>query len=210
VLDKFKLYLGTSFIEERIRKLVRWDIQRRIRSGEIPKNAVDIVTASGGVIEETLLGSGSYNLEGVQFDLNQARSMTETNIDIMRNHFSSLFDYSLKLLRKQETAWPVPERPIEDILNGIIRRGEDLTNRPNGQTLGKLCVLLLSTGMSWPKGVDWNTCDAAILGSFYADEDNSRAIRLRNLKHKLKSQKLMDRMCTFHNFMRESRLAESL
>jgi len=168
------------------------------------------VIAAGGVIEDTLLGSGSYNLEGIELDLNQARSMTETNLGVLRDHFSNLFGYAVDLLRTQELRGPVPERPRHAILSGMILPGEDLINRPNGQMLGKLCTLLVATGVEWPDDVSWKVCESAILGSIYSGEDGSNTILLRKLKKEADQQKLMDRMCTFHRFMRQSRLAEAI
>lgn len=192
LFNVFRLQKGVTIFVDRVRDLVRFDIHNRIN--ELPPDVAAILQSSSIDIREHLLAAGVYNLDLLNLDLNQGRSLTEQNIKVFREFFEADFGKSIDLLYQASIDKKEPPR------------GAD---RPNGQSLAELCILLMSTGQ-WPKKASWDKCSTALLSSVYPDPENKLNIEVGKLPEKLKDKRYSEQVCTFYRFLRAGRLMESL
>jgi flagellar biosynthesis regulator FlaF len=194
LFDLLDLRSGTAVTMQRFEDLIRSDLLEKLKSGDIPKDIEEILRVSGGNIESRLLASGVKNLDLVVGDLNAARQLTQQNITQFRDFFNAALGRSVLSLDK----W-------------ARDAGEDLTgsNRPNGQVLGRLCALALSTQTTWTPWISWDICSRSALYSVYPDPDRKLQIQVGELQKTI-SSKLQSRYCTIHKFHQASRLAEIL
>src|SRR5262249_48899345 len=139
--------------------------------------------------------AGLKDLDEVQLDLNKARSLTAKNASVFQEYFR-----------------PSLKRAIEELKDAVQRSGEPATgtNRPNGQLLAQLCVLILASGTEWPADLPWDACSNAHLESIYPASEGSFELDVAKLKTQLEGQDTLHRMCAFHKFRRASRVAEIL
>jgi len=96
-------------------------------------------------------------------------------------------------------------RSIHGASSGEALRGP---NRPNGQTLGQLCTLVLATHKNWPKKFPSSICMNAHLDSIYPDPANELSINLSALAAKMENKPRTTRLCAFHRYLRAMKLAE--
>lgn len=194
IFDLFQLRRGLAFFSERMNNIVRWDLLRRLERGEIPRTERDILRAAGGDLRDRLTASGVTNLERVNLDINNARTVSERNIDIFREYFR-----------------PVFHTVVEDLAAAARRNREPATgaDRPNGQMLGHICTLIYATG-GWPDDATARACRGAVLYSVYPDPARNLAIRVDRLPRTIGNLPLRRRLCVFHRFLRASRLTEAL
>jgi len=188
----FQLKDGTQFIKQRVARIVGFDLERRLESGDLPDDVTEILLALGGDLQERLAASGVENLDQVSLDLSKAITLTQANITVFRKYFRSSTHKSIKRLRE-----------------AALQAGEPASGgpelRPNGQSLAELCVHTLATGAKWPKGVKWENCENAVLETIY---DAPLSTRVGALALELEGQPYRTRFCAFHRFMRQGRLLE--
>jgi len=188
--EVFNIRLGLQFFNERITNLILWDIIERV--SESSQNSSDILIAAGGDIRERLNASGNSNLEMVKDDLNNARVISQRNLEAFRKFLAPSFG-----------------RTIKDLANKAKLESGPLVNRPNQQSLAKLCTLVLTTGPDWPSEIPWSACKNTILKSINSKKQGPE-INLNRLVVETYRQPLQTRFCTYHRYLRESRLQEVL
>lgn len=181
VFDEFWLLTGTQVISDRIAQIIRWDMEGRIRHGDLPAELSKDLLASGRDIRDELEHSG-FPLEeitDIQSRLDRAKEITVENLEL----FLDKFDDSL------ETA-----------LDGIRKSSLKADTRFNW---AKLCTLIASSSEKWPSAIDVRLCRNTILDSGYP---GSGIFREFNRLEKLDGRPLHEKICTFYNFRREARL----
>lgn len=204
VLELFKvldLTRNSRKLTEELAALISDDIEARLWDGKIPQDTSEILRASYIDIKDRLRASGVTKLGPVVDDLNSARNISQANLEAFTKHFKGSFLKSLESLKRQASKGKEisPESP-------------DGVNRPNGQTLAKLCVLMLSASPIPMDDDEWAICKKATLTSLYSSgkEADPLTLRLTSLRASLRGKPFKERVCTYHRFRRAERLAEML
>jgi hypothetical protein len=194
IFDKFQLRISLQFFIDRINNFVEWDLEYKLRHGQIPQDVQDVLISAGIDIRDRLSAAGQLqNVTPLVQDLDQGRKLIQGNIEVFRSFFTKSLG-----------------RAVQDLHDAAVRAGEPAegADRPNGQTLGQLCTLVLATGQDWPADVSWDICSKAVLNSIYPDPKGQLTIHLDKLKQDLDGKPLEYRICAFHRFLRAGRLAE--
>ena len=193
LFEIFHLDRGLQFFDNRIGNFIKWDIQDKMMRGQYPKDITDLLRIAGGDIRTRLVESGVRNLDNVTADLNNSRSLTAGNIAIFREFFIPTLAKSIKMLSERAKK------------SGEAKTGPD---RPFGQTLGHLCTLVLITGQEWPKKIPWELCAEASLSTIHPDPKKLLQINVEDLRKEIIGLNDQYRFCTYHRFLRASRLME--
>lgn len=183
------LIYGTDFISGRIYRHIKWDLLSRIQNGEIPQDVEEILRGSGRDAARELLGNSNSSLDELNQDISTAQSLSQRNAENFLSLFSDGFESALE--RLSEAA----DRAQEPLLG---------PNRPNRLFHARLCTLILTTQMSWPKSIDRKICNGAVLESIYPGIEET--LQFNELESRLKGVPLSKRMCTYQRFLRRSRL----
>lgn len=186
-----------KFLDELVH-LISADIEYSMRYGEFPIETQEIIKASGIEVRDRLRSAGINRIGDAVEDLNNARATIRRNIELFRNHFKRSLGRSVIQLSKQTAR----QGPIA----GEKRRGVD---RPAGQSLAKLCLLIATTGADYPDDRTKYLCYAHTLESFYGKNGNLK-INLHGFEKSLRGKSFSERVCTYHRFKRQERIAETL
>lgn len=194
---ELELKKGARVFVERLTNLLTADIRERLKNEEFPKDISEILKAAGIDVHERLVAAGVSNLGTAATDINQSQSLVQSNIENFTAFFAPSFVKAVKELDKRAK-----------------KSGEPATgaHRPNGQTLAKLCLLLVSTDYEFKDKDARRVCSNARLTSIYADPknpDEELDLEVGKVWAKLKTEPYyMNRVCAYHRFMRAERLAE--
>jgi hypothetical protein len=198
IFELFDLKDGVQVFTTDIDKFITWDLQHRLDQGELPKDVSEILETAGIDISLRMQESGLSNLGDVQKDLNNSRKLSEDNLRVFRSFFSPAFSVTVKDLAQKAATEP-----------------QEGPNRPNGELLGRLCTLWFITqqdGIDFPDPDTEAVCQQSKLYSIYAKKDASGhyipSLDLNQTIQQLKGRPFMDRVCTYHEYLRQERLAE--
>lgn len=194
VFKIFQLGQNTKFLRDRISDFVMWDLTDHLHAGNFPEDAQDILI-SGAVDIKTRLEASAVARDLVEADLNTARMLATGNIETFNSFFHSSAGSSLEALWNK---WKAAGEPATGV------------NRPFGQSLARLCIMQLTTRNQWPKELDWKYCQEAVLYSIYTRNGQPLTIRLSDLKNQVAQMPVSKRLCVYHSFVREGRVAEML
>jgi hypothetical protein len=201
LVDRLDLKHSARSFLQLVQEIVATDVQNRLDRGELPKEIADMVRAAGVELREKLVQSGVSSLGPVVADLNSSRNLTESNVTNFRRYFLPQLVKAIKALRDSAHPKNGPAEPD---------RGVD---RPHGQVLAKLCMLVISTGFDWPDKETAAICSAQTLYSLYSDAskgDDPLTVSMAELERRLRGKALRDRFCSYYKFSRAERLAELL
>lgn len=195
IYQKLELNRGLEIFADRISRIVEWDINAKIKNGEFPKDLTEILKLAGSQLNDRLIQSGQGETDSdLAKDLNDARSIAQANITVFRDFFGEAMGKSVEMLHKAAIEAGEPDRG---------------PNRPNGQMLGHLCTLILSTGKDWPSGLDRSICEKAYLDPLYGEVGSPAfSIEVAKLAQEMEGKPFSTRFCAYHKYMRAERLAE--
>lgn len=195
IYQKLELNRGLEIFADRISRIVEWDINAKIKNGEFPKDLTEILKLAGSQLNDRLIQSGQGETDSdLAKDLNDARSIAQANITVFRDFFGEAMGKSVDMLHKAAIEAGEPDRG---------------PNRPNGQMLGHLCTLILSTGKEWPSGLDRSICEKAYLDPLYGEAGSPAfSIEVAKLAQEMEGKPFSTRFCAYHKYMRAERLAE--
>lgn len=193
LFKEFQLRQGIQFFNERMKNLVRWDLQHRLAKGELQGDVSAILRAASSDIEDRLLASGFDQLDNVNKDLNASRDLTASNIRVFLDLFEPALENILKDLKLRH------ER------DGERARG---SNRAAGQVLGELCALLVTTRSEFSQSPAFEYCRNAVFTSVHHSTKAPLELEAATLAREFEGKPAADRLCSMHRFMRESRLRE--
>ena len=194
----FDLKKSARAFTEDLSSLIGADIDARMESGEMPQDTSDILRTASMDIRDRLRSTGATQ-DDVLEDLNEARGLSEKNIEIFRRHFNKSFARSVVAL------YAAAQKNGE-----LERKGAD---RPNAQRLAKLCTLLVATSSQFPDQRSWEMCSKMVFYSIHADTSNANdplALHVSDLRDRYKNKDFRQRVCAYHNFKRAEKLAEIL
>ncbi|MCC7440235.1 MAG: hypothetical protein IT285_01295 [Bdellovibrionales bacterium] len=197
LFDLFQLRRGVQFFNERIRKFIQWDLQRRLEAGDLPTETAEILLSAGGDIRDRLLAAGVDSLSAVSQDLSDSISLSQSNVSVFRKFFRASIGSAVERLEKAAIAAGEP-------LRGPPRL------RPNRQALARICALTLVSGDEWPRRVPWEPCSTAVWESIYPDPEGKLTLEVGKMKELIEDQPLQKRLCAYHRVVRARRLAEIL
>jgi hypothetical protein len=207
IYEIFRLDFGVQFFNDRLSRLVEYDLNDRMANGELPGTIEDILRSSGDEILRRLVAAGVRDLFPVQLDLNAARNQSRENFWVFRKF---MFD-------------KLGEAIVSQNQKGLDI-GETLADGPYrtyGQSVAQMCMLLYSTsGQSgsqlWPSPAVKRICEDSVLFSVYPDPSNVRRVRVGDIPQYLTQWNdkplVKNRMktCMYYNFLRSERLYETL
>lgn len=198
----FHLNNGIQFISDRASRFVDYDLNDRLEDGELPRNIADIIRSSNQEILKRLTASGVTSLNPVKRDLDIARGQARSNFQVFRKFMLEKLDKVVISENKKS-----------------IEIGESLADGPNriyGQNIAHLCLLIYSTGDTWPSKASEQICKQSVFFSVYPDRDGTRKIEIGKLPavlEKWNAKPLVKnklRICSYYNFLRSERLFEVL
>jgi hypothetical protein len=200
IFNKLQLRWGLLWVNERLITIVREDIHLRMKRGEYPKEAEDILRAAGTDLARRMMAAGlSKETGNVLRDLNTAQGMTIKNLEVFRDLFSTLLGRTI--------------RELDQNAQKYDRSSSEPTRRKFGQNLGRMCALIYATGLDWPSSVSWDICMKSYETSWYENKNKPGAdltLRFADLNELLKDAPIEKRMCAYHRFKRHERLADAL
>ncbi|MBI4040778.1 MAG: hypothetical protein HY390_02805 [Deltaproteobacteria bacterium] len=190
LFEKLHLMWDDIFISQRLYYLLKWDLQARLKYQYIPRDVVEhILRANGNDAFEALIETSRIkNLDASQFDVQSSMSISQGNLINFTNIFQDSFENALEKLEERADQYQEPRYGLE---------------RPNRLTQAKLCLFLLTMTPAWPEDVDIDLCENTALESIYPDR---KILSFRLLQRELSKMKTPDRICTYRNFLRESKL----
>lgn len=197
IRDIFKLFqLGqnSKFLHDRISDFVKYDLTDHLHAGSFPEDAQDILI-SGAMDIRTRLEASGVTKDASEADLNNARTLSAGNIDAFNSFFADAAGKTLENLWQKQKA------------SGEPATG---TNRHYGQSLARLCLFQLVTRTDWPRDMNWAYCQDAVLYSAYSRNGEPMKLKLSEVKAKVSSMPVADRMCIYQKFIRDGRVAEML
>ncbi|MBI3557014.1 MAG: hypothetical protein HY074_12180 [Deltaproteobacteria bacterium] len=179
IYDVFQLRIGTQFITDRIKQLVEWDLNRRLKRGELPENTAAILAAAGGLMTDQMAGN-TTGLDQIKLDIDHAQALTQANIKTFLEYFRGGSNTDA----------------FEDATQALFQQAQDAKEpqhgprRPNRNSLAELCILALTsfagdhpweltmdvpfvgTGSKGPAGY-LDACRGAFLESAYSYKDQA-------------------------------------
>lgn len=199
IYKELHLFETDKFLSSRVERIVQVDIMSRLKRGELPGDVAEILRTAGVHLNTRLQAAGLKRFDEVKEDLNSARTIVHGNLETFQGFFKKSIRGSLEHL--QERIRTTKESAIG-------------ANRPHGQVLGKLCILLLVSSSEWPeKDVPWKLCeDATYYSLLWRPEKVNVArskfmIRLRDWKKEMAGN-FQQRVCSFHRFQRKVLMEE--
>lgn len=198
IFELFDLKDGVQVFMSDVSKFVTWDLQHRLDQGQLPTDVTEILKTAGIDISLRMESAGLVGLAPVNDDLNNSRKLSRDNLKVFHDFFSPAFADTVSGLADLAATEPA-EGP----------------NRPNGELLGRLCGLWLATGDDGKDFPDDKTdaiCKQAKLYSIYAKKDANghypAAFDVGQVQGQLAGKSFMERVCTYHEYLRKERLAE--
>lgn len=191
VFNDFKLLNGVQYYNSRVRQIIEWYLDVKIRKGDFPKNITTDLLASGKNISQQLNESGIdiyENADEILGDIRTAKHIAKQNLINTHNAFASTYDQAIKELT----------RTAND-------SGEQYFDEPSLQLLSKLCNLILITSNKWPQKVDIAYCEHSELRSVY--KNSNLKLKFSNLQQTIKNQKYSfdKKVCIYSDFLKASK-----
>ncbi|MBI2712570.1 MAG: hypothetical protein HYX41_06945 [Bdellovibrio sp.] len=188
LFNNLKLISGTDFLSSRLYRIINWELNSRLENGDFPKNIGDIIKGSGRDAAEELSFSTQVSLDTLLEDINNAQAVTQQNIQNFSEFFGQGFSYILKSLK---------------VAANRDREPTSGPQRPNHRILSRTCILLAAGLTKWPKSINPELCQGAVLDSIYPGF--TEKVTFEGIKKGLDSgQPLNERICSYRNFMRRS------
>jgi hypothetical protein len=194
IVINLRLLDGMQFLNQRVTQIVTWDLEDKIRRGELPKDISDDLIAAGISVADVLARSGinvQRDATKVLGDISNAQYISRENLKNSVDFFAKTID---KLAKK--------------IKQSGIDAGETDPNDPAQQRLASLCILTLTTSNTWPKDIDIKTCRGTKLISAY--KNSGVSLEFNDLERKILGGKkplpYKDKVCLYSNFLRASRI----
>lgn len=198
IFRDFHLIYGDSFISKRLARLVRWDLETRIRQGDLKKSQTDILLTLGKDALEALEDvTRPESLDYFTIQLQTAKRVSEANIhNFVTEIFPAAFDRTLEYLDEQARYHKEPMVTANHRAN--------LLHRPNFSTMARICVLLLALP-KWPEDVELDYClnERVYLVSSIPDRP---PLRFRSEYEKINREPPEERVCAYRNYMRGAQI----
>ena len=188
IYDGLNLAQDPNFVSERLTLHIQEDVKTRIKAGQIPKTAADILVMSGGDPALQLIAVPAAQIENTMRSLGAAESVSELNIQSFVKFFAKGLNDVLKLLNDHADK------------DGEARGGSPKTAIFRSQQ-AQICILIASTQSKWPSDVNLNLCN----GTFYKSDLTGETLAFDDLHGKMDAAlPVKDRMCSFYNLIKDS------
>lgn len=191
--DKLKLLDGNQFLTQRISQIVRWDLEIRIRKGELPGDISTDLAAAGSSLSDQLERSGIFveqDADALVNDIRNAQFISRENLKHTTDFFSGTIGKLLLEIKKSAQ-----------------EAGESDPMDPANRRLAHLCLLILTTTPHWPQNVDMRLCRGTRLISIH--RDRGLELNFDQLARTIYGPKPMpyhNKVCTYSNFLRAARI----
>lgn len=193
VFSRLKLLDGLQFVNQRVTQMVSWELENRVRQGELP-----------GALSADLIGAGLSLVE----QLDRAGINVQRDADAIASDLRNAQYIARENLRlTAETFAPTIAQILTKMRQSALEAGETDPSDPANRRLAQMCILLLTTSQKWPAEVDANLCAGTQLVSVY--KDSGLALNFDSLRSRVVGPNpiaFKDRVCVYSNFLRSARL----
>ena len=182
--------MKTSYLEERIKNIVRFEIRKKIENDEIPPMVKELVLLSWNDEIRDLEEYGNMDLENKLHDVQSSQRISISNLEAL----GIIFNKSLK-------------KVLEQLVDDEKKYGSEPSI---SATISKLCVLSLTL----PQLDDWSPrwkrhfihrhCKGRELKSIYDPK------KLKISFSKLYKSSFSERVCTYYNYMKRNKMYQKL
>lgn len=178
-----QLEYGVVFIGGRLERSIRLSLNALVQNGTgIDQDLASQFLAAGNIVNDLQKYSGNKGLEVMKFDAENSQSLTQNSLRAFSDVFSKYITATLENYDAQAKS-----------------AGED-ENGANKRAKAALCLKLLAVE-TWPKEIPFKLCEGAQLHSVFPNGPSSLKVT-----RELAAKRLPERICTFRNFLRSSRI----
>lgn len=194
VFERLKLLDGLQFANQRIMQMVSWELEHRLKSGELPDELKDDLVGAGLSLVEQLERSGiniQNDAEAIIGDLRNAQYIARENLRLTSEIFGPMIGQFLASMRQS-----------------AISSGESDPNDPATRRLAQLCLMVLTTSATWPTGADIQLCKGTNLVSIFGESGPRLSFDAIHAAMTKSGEPMAykQRVCAYSNFLRASRL----
>ncbi len=182
--------MKTSYLEERIKNIVRFEIRKKIENDEIPPMVKELVLLSWNDEIRDLEEYGNMDLENKLHDVQASQRISISNLEAL----GTIFNKSLK-----------------DVFEQLIDDEKKYESEPSiSATISKLCTLSLTLPQlenwnpRWRRHFIFRHCKGRELRSIYNPKE------LRISFSKLSNSPFNQRICAYYNYMKRNKMYQKL
>ena len=184
IYDALNLAQDPNFVTQRLTLHIQEDVKTRIKAGQIPQNAADILLMNESEPASALTAVPPTMIGPTMDSLGAAKTVSQLNVESFVKFFASGLDKVIKLLNQHADQ------------NGEPKGGSAESAMFRSQA-ARICILIATTQRAWPKDVDLTQCQ----GTFYKSDLTGQVLSFDDAYAQI-STPVKGRMCSYYNLIK--------